>query len=212
MEMPSPPSPKRKSRLRRALLIMVLLWLGITVIRETGMLKLDYFRSDIESQTLVNWSGMSMDMPMQAFISPSGGVSDSLDAQMLRWSEDPCNRAGMGHRRRVVVQYDINKVEGGGDCAEIMVGVQHFRFGLYWTPLIKRVHFTADANCTAVFLDYFTQDNVQMRNQNSRGGTIQIQGTATIKGFCSARTAKKLILSHVMNQFLQEGEKEAAKY
>jgi len=177
-------------------LILFSTLLVILLLRETGYVNLNFFKSSIKAQINASWNISSTKI-------------DSFETFNKRWKEkvnDSCNFCGELKNFPVSVSYKSHRGGDKSDCDHIDITITEFSPGLIWTPLFKSANFTATASCSnSVRLYKEANGTVSFKAVNIHG-QLSATGHITVYGFSSYRNTKKLIIDYVEKEFYQSAK------
>lgn len=166
----------------KTVLYIILALALLTVIRETGWLNINWYKSKINATTTSSWSNTSSTIPWS---NPSGSM-------------DPCEEIQPG---QVPVGISIEEEfllddPQGNKCLPVMVTISNLGQPGLWVPLYKSssFSFSVPANYTKV-----RRRETDIQNL-SISGNITITGVISVFGICSQRQAKKLLRDYIRKE------------
>jgi len=167
------------SRRRKIILTVLALLIGITVLRETGVVSLNYCRSSISSNTTGNSTNNS-------------GMIDDSCADVA------------GTEIPVVVEYEGSTYrEAPATDPELWIRLSNTNSGPGWMPLYKNIDFSANAFYT--FVPTLKDKNSGRCKIVNLSGYISVTGSIEVTGFCSWREVKQLIAKNLITIVREKG-------
>jgi hypothetical protein len=175
--------PIPKKTLIGALLLMFLL----SVLRETGILTLNFYSSDIKSQLGFNWSNNTLTSTMENAVTGSGYVHQNYsDVSVI-----------VEHKGKTLYM-ESNHIP------VVHVAIDRFSTGFLWTPLFKKSRFkiTGSVYCS----DGITKVNGTAFSvlQTNISGSFTMTGRISVNGISSHREAIALIRQHAVQQLVMQ--------
>ncbi len=165
--------------------ILIILFLILTVLRETGYINLSYYKSNIDQKSTVNWSVMS----------------SSLDLQNheLKNLHDPVNQT-------FAIYCDGECVSGDCDSANLMFGFSYDASPFLWLPLYKSDDFAA-----SIKVNFYTSQRINKDGNGLIWDKVfnmsgDVRGHLVVKGICSRRQARLLIVQSIAEEIRKQIE------
>lgn len=155
----------------------------LTVLRETGLLSLNFYKADSNSASNATWTSVTFDN------SKSKSKTKNTDLSIVVLFE------------KDTLYKEINKL------SPIVVTIDSLNTGWLWMPLYKSASFSA------VGIPGFDNTSVKSAKSSPDvfeprlSGRLTITGKVVIKGFCSHRQAIILIKGLVTENFISESKK-----
>lgn len=187
-------------RFKKPTLIIVALLVVISVLRETGVINLNYYSSEFKTNTHANWSNNSttVGVPLEGFHTKFTDV---------KHADTP-----------IVVVYKKDTLffkKGSGELMEI--NIEDIETGVLWTPLYKSapvnttVHVSHSSSAIKVKGQHIMANGKAepaiYNCQTNISGSITCTGNFTCKGICSRRTALEIIKKEVGNKIAAQAER-----
>ncbi|MFM9985938.1 MAG: hypothetical protein ACKVOK_11940 [Flavobacteriales bacterium] len=152
-------------------------FLILTILRETGVLSINYNRSNISRSASTSWSVTSTGVGL-ARVNPK--VRDSA--------------VSLAGKERVAVYYHNDCIWGDCSASTVKAYISDLDHGILWMPLYKSAKFRATVNC-----NFSISRTGNDSGRKEVGGKLfsmnaTITGGINIKGVCSAYTARQRIL------------------
>jgi hypothetical protein len=177
---------------RRLILLLAFILILITVLRETGIINLNYYRSSINSNTRSYWTNYC------DIINDTIGCPKPNDTTQDETERDciPTSASQIA-----VVTYIASKSfrDNSDSCSILILNVSNDNDGLFWTPLYKNVNFDATAICGQSLTIRDKSSGYKRCKYYHISGTITVTGTIRVTGLCSYYEVKKLILKELIN-------------
>jgi hypothetical protein len=174
---------------RRTLILLLAILAFITILRETGVVNVNFYNSRINMTNTNNWSVNNMVAPDTFFCKPMSG--DCIPENISQISIVTFTPEGM---------FNTDKTR----CEQLHIHLYYNNSGLYWLPLYKNFSFTATATCS---------DGITIKSNAGAGcihhqfsGLINLRGHVTITGFCSYREVKRMITNAMVKAVEEIGE------
>lgn len=175
---------------RRKLLLLLVSFAFITILRETGVVNVNFYNSRINISNTSQWSDNNFTSDDPRFCTPMSG--DCIPADISQISIVTFTPVGM---------FNTDKTR----CEQLHLHLNYHTSGLFWLPLYKHFTFSATATCN---------DGIIMKSNKSGSGCIDhrfsgiisISGHVTITGFCSYREVKRLITNEMVKVVENIGE------
>ena len=153
----------------------------LSVLRETGIISLGFYKSEFNSTSHAMWNGGSTKVTF-GDTKPQPKIKNTDISIVVLMGKDTLYK-------------EINKL------SSIVITINSLQTGSLWIPLYKSVNFSAVGTAEL--------DNVSMKRANSSqsvsklnlSGRLTITGVVSITGMCSYRDAKKLIENIVVENF-----------
>jgi len=171
------------------------IWLLLTILRETGVLTLNYYRSSISSNSSSTWSGRQMHTDLD--------IKDELSKEA-----DSCANFPLADRPVSVTGEGMNYGDETGACPFIHIQVSGFSPGSLWMPLYKTGSFSIWASCSASLMYLAPDEKQSYRSFYNSTGSFTMSGTYSITGICSYREAKRLIMMHILKEIYQRTKEQ----
>jgi hypothetical protein len=177
----------RKNTRKRISLLICLVFIGLTILRETGRIEFDYYSSKIN---------LSFD---RRFKATTTTLRPSLEINE-RWMEtinSKCNFQGSLANIPIQVTYKDQKYGDSSYCNPVIIQITALEFGPIWTPLYKsgkirgKAKYESSASLTTIRNDTLVTSNYQFSDD------IDIVGNITVKGISSYRNAKQLVIDEL---------------
>jgi hypothetical protein len=179
-------------RFKKSTIIIVTLLVVISVLRETGVITLNYYRFTTDTNTQSHWSAntTSFDLPM-----PKGYITGQE-----RVSVAPIKVLSDGER----IYYKP------GEGLPVKIDLKGFNTWFTWIPFYKAssLHITANVNYgVGVRKGVIVNNAPGLRSiDGSIRGQISLTGDVSIIGFCSHRKASEIIGRKVAEEFAERTE------
>ncbi|UPK66704.1 hypothetical protein [Chitinophaga filiformis] len=172
------------TRRQKIILILLLPFLVVTILRETGSLSLNLYNSRATSTTSTTWSDFT------------GIVKISVqDLKNMTCVADD------GLKGKPLLVYCLGQKygeQGTKECPPVAVFIHRIDHGPLWTPLYKSARFHLVVPVTRSLSAYRQDgDSIQLYNYQL-SGVITLNGELTVIGLCSYRQAESLLASNVM--------------
>jgi hypothetical protein len=172
---------------RKKLIIVILTLALLTLLRETGLLNVDYYTMTSSTNSSNNWSDHSMVVTID---------SASMSTKFMN---------SQFHDLPVIVLYGSDTLFS--DTIQrnpIVVTIDSLQKGFLWTPLYKSATFKIVG--TSKFKHDITKTPPARISlvKADLTGHLSIEGSISITGPCSHRHALKLIKELAVNDFLQQ--------
>jgi hypothetical protein len=186
-------SPGSRKARRRILFLLALL-VVVTILRETGVININYYSSSINLTNTSSWTNNHMKPSGSGFCTPAEG--DCIPA----------------NKDEVAVY--IHAGSGGffkefeSPCEQLSIDLSNTNRGFFWTPLYKNVHFSASAVCSDGVTIRDTVNGKPVCNIHQFSGIITITGRITVTGFCSYREVKRLITNELVKTVKDVGRQQ----
>lgn len=167
---------------KKGVFIIVLALSLFSVIRETGWLNMNWYKSKINATTTSSWSGTSNSIPLDTTSRP----------------KEPCDEIQPG---QVPVGISIEQEfllddPQGSKCLPVLVTISDLEQPGLWVPLYKSSRFSLSVPVT-----YTKVRHRESANKNIVfNGTIAVTGEITVYGVCSHRQAKKLLRDYIRKE------------
>lgn len=191
-------------RRRKIIFIVVTVLILVTVLREAGVVSINFYRSQINSSTTANWN--------------STGTTFDAQKDDILWStfkdqlNDSCNLNYTIQNISILSFLGSESAKSGNDsCHRVVVQGSNFNPGSIWTPIYKSTSFSASASCIGNITITVKTENGLRQKIMSFSGTISITGNFRLTGLCSYREAKRILARHINEQFIQETRNELFK-
>lgn len=156
----------------------------LTVMRETGVVNLNYYRSDINYSENIEW------------FNGSSQTSDSTSTDLPKYVNTDISI--------IILQENDTLFKEIHKLAPLVITIETFQTGPLWTPLYKSVTFSASG---FPGFEHKPEDDLPGPLKSTIGGKLKITGTAKITGFCSHRHAVQVIKDFVVNRFAENTRK-----
>lgn len=187
--------------IRKAILVLILAVLFIDILRETGVLTLNRYKSVIKTQMADNWNNSTLTLDYKK--------DDSLWLALKPQLSDSCN---FDHNIRNVKVYtylgDVYVGDPPDRCPRLNIEVTDFRPGVIWTPLFKSTSFSASGRCSNDIQILSENEEKGFRKLYGLHGTFTITGHITITGLCTYKEAKLLLKKYIVQQFAAQGQSQ----
>lgn len=180
------------SRRRKKLLILLVVFLGITIIRETGSIKMSLFSSSISSMTSSSeWNIVTdvRDVSLQEIKDNSIKTCPAFSSP----KDVPIYVTCMG--------YTIGQVsrEGRTDaCSPKRIGIDDVDVGPIWMPLFKYGSYSGNLPVHLVFSICRKNGDKIKYCTYKMNVDLQLSGTLRVTGFCSYREAKQMVANAIV--------------
>lgn len=177
---------------RKKLLILLIIFLGITVIRETGTFSMSFFSSSISNMSSENWNIITdaQDVSLQEIKNKNIKTCTAFSSP----KDVPIFITCMG--------YTIGQVRKDGEiyeCSPKRIGIDHIDTGPIWMPLFKYGSYSCDVPVHLVFSTCRKDSNKIKYCTYQFNVNLNISGTLRIIGPCSYRTAKEMLAKQIIN-------------
>jgi hypothetical protein len=183
-------------RSHKSSILIIALLITITVLRETGVITLDYYNLTSDINTQANWSHNITGVGI-----PLSGLNYTPREE--KYSEIP-----------IVVMHQKDTLyykKGKGEPAKI--NIETFGADFLWIPLYKPAHpdisvsFYYDASIVKIEgVPTYPEPYIKHYKGNI-SGQLTLKGDIAIKGICSHRKAREIIGRLVAEQFDDKVEK-----
>lgn len=178
------------SRRKKIVLSLIAVFLILTLLRESGILDIRYYRSTLLSTTHSHWSNNTVTATIDSSIMGTkfkNSLYGELPIVVLSGSDT------------------IYKDENIG-FSPVVVTLIKFNPGFLWMPLYKSAGFSA-VGAVDFHADLIKTTPGKINTLKSAiSGRLTISGHITIKGICSHRHAVELIKSKVAESFAAEAK------
>ena len=189
--------------LRKIILIVIMILIFIEVLRETGVLELNYFNSRISSSTTSNWTNSTIRVKAQ--------TKDELWATFESQLNDPCNLQYSISNTSIQISVDGDYFISGDDSCHSIIIQASVNPGSIWTPVYKTTSFSASANCFGSFNTIEINQTELSNKVLNLSGIITLSGNLTISGFCTYKEAKRILVRHIQEQLIQRTKDQLSK-
>lgn len=177
--------PFFSNRKRKLIVFTVGVLLITTVLRETGIIEINLYKSKVTCHTASNWNNIILDLTVPGEITAVN---------------PPCNPNGLIALSSIEASYKSFSKKDNDTCRHIQVEVTSVSPGAIWIPGIKYADFSATAVCNDIItLTVKTGKRPQIKQYQLKG-SFTFTGHANILGFCSYREAKQLIVQNILEQ------------
>jgi len=189
--------------LRKIILIVIMILIFIQVLRETGVIELNYFNSRISSSTTSNWTNSTMRVKAQK----NDALWGTLESQL----KDPCNLQYSVTNTSIQISVDEDYFISGDDSCHSIIIQASLNPGPIWTPLYKSTSFSASANCFGSINTIEIKQIELSKKILNFSGIITLSGNLTIRGFCTYKEAKRILVRHIQEQLIQQTKDQLSK-
>ncbi|WP_316788898.1 hypothetical protein [Pedobacter frigoris] len=174
---------KTKSIIYIALAAILLISIAI---RETGLIKIDFYKSNTRLTSTINWKGINTS-------EPENEVSQMVNKNDL---------SIVILSGRDTLYKKINKF------VPIVVKIDKLDSGPLWFPLYKSTNYSAVASTSLFGVGYENRSNGLIRHLEIR---INIIGRLNITGICSHRKAKEILYKSIVEKIAEDTRNKFAE-
>lgn len=176
---------------RRTLILLLSLLALITILRETGVLTVNFYNSRINMSNTSNWSDNNFIGDDSILCRPMAG--DCIPTDISQISVVTFSPEGM---------FNTDKTR----CEQLHIHLNSFNTGFSWLPLYKSFTFSAIATCSdGITIRKFKNGN-PVCTHHQFSGLITLTGSITVTGFCSRLETKRLITNAMVKAIEEIGE------
>jgi len=176
---------------KKLIIISILIVVIVSVLRETGIISVEYYKVTSETTLGNSWKNRSM--------------TATIDSSIMHTKF----ANGQFNELSVVVLYSSDTLFKDDNIKNnaIIVTIDTLKYGSLWTPLYKSSKFTVTG--TAVYKNELikTPSNKISLVKADLVGQLNINGSILIAGICSHRQAVKLVKQLAVNSFVAETRK-----
>ncbi len=185
------------TRKGKMILILFLVSLVIIILRENGYLNLRWYRSNVRSAINAHW------------VNNIGQASLPKDYTIM----DSCSRYVSVKDMPLMVFCRGNRYgqEPPPGCYPVSVFIEGIEHGSLWMPLYKDVTFKCMFSLNRGLQTYRQYGDSVLHTHYLLSGTIIVNGSLTIKGFCSHYNAERILFNHLMSVVYKEVREQMDK-
>lgn len=173
------------TRKGKMILILLLVSLVISILRDGGYINFSYYRSNISSTISSTWSNST-----GIVIIPKKEMGKKSCPGNIRLKDMPVQIYCLGYK---------HGESGTDNCLPVSVFIDHIDHGPLWIPLYKSVSFNCNIPLSRALETYRQQGDSTLLSNYMISGNIILNGSLTITGLCSYRDAERLLANHVMS-------------
>ena len=177
--MNAPALTPKTARQKWTKIALVMLFI-LTILRECGFVSLNWYRSNLSITSNSNWSNSftNTSFPVVNGTKKSGEMTPPVI-------------------EKVAVYYEGDCVWGECDDRTVVVEIQDIDFGFIYLPIYKDCSFKANVTSNFSLSQRTRLGNDFKQRSNSCNFNQRHDGELTVKGFCSARKARELIIEAI---------------
>jgi len=177
---------------RRLILIVACLLIVITILRETGVVTLNLYRSSMNSNSSTSWND----------------TSDHIGCPEPNDSTGECIPLSGNQVSQITFAGDRSFRDNTDSCSTLTFYLSSNNSGLFWTPLFKYVNFSATATCGQTLRIRDKDKNYKFCKLHNINGVVTITGSIRVIGFCSYYEVKNMILNSLVQAVHQQGREQ----
>jgi len=179
---------------KRIIIIACLVLLTGLILRETGVINIEYNRNNITGRTNGRLNNLVIAVPW---------ANNSTWQNAIKGN---CNFNGSISNCPIAVTYNNTTYGDTSACRHISIDVYSISTGALWMPFYRSASFTARASCSHLtVLANGDSSNPILKSFNMHGN-FTVTGHVSVYGFTSYKNAKKLVTDFVLKQVYLEAK------